>query len=57
MKKEYAILTYAILVKGNYIVMVTIAHNQIGRDLREMCDDIVEDAKIDEENNFIRNWF
>ena len=57
MKKQYAIMTYAILVHGHYIVMVTIAHNQVLRDIKEMCEDIVEDAKIDDENNFIRNWF
>ena len=57
MKKQYAIMTYAILVQGHYIVMVTIAHNQVLRDIKEMCEDIVEDAKIDDENNFIRNWF
>lgn len=57
MKKQYAILTYVILVQGNYVIFATIAHNQVFRDIKEMCEDIVEDAKIDEDNNFIKNWF
>lgn len=56
----HAIETYAILAQGDYCVMATIHHNdRINnvRDTREICQNLMDDAKLEENSSFIPNWF
>lgn len=57
MKRVYQIQTYAIYATGDYCIMMTIAHNQTTRDIKEICENVIEDAIIDEDSNFIKDWF
>ncbi len=56
-KKVYAIETYALYAKENYVIMATIAHNRTEKTVGEVLESLYEDAKIDEESNFILKWF
>lgn len=53
----YQIETYVIYVKGDWVVMATIAHNRTNKEIGEICQDILDDAKIDEESCFITEKF
>ncbi|CDW87641.1 UNKNOWN [Stylonychia lemnae] len=56
-KKVYAIDTYAILSQGDYCVMATISHNRTEKDVKEICQNILDDARLDEGSSFIPKWF
>eukprot|EP00347_Sterkiella_histriomuscorum_P009279 403341817 len=59
-KKVHSIETYVILAQGDYCVMATMHHNdRINnvRDIREICQNILDDAKLEEDSSFIPNWF
>ena len=56
-KKMYALETYIIYAHGDYILMVTINHNRTSKDIGEICNNLIEDAKIDGESCFIFKYY
>lgn len=56
-KKVYAIETYALYSVGDYVIMSTVAHNRTNKDIREICHNIYEDVKLDEQSCFIHKWY
>jgi len=54
--RKFEIESYALLSNGDYVIMATIAHNRTNKDVREICVNILEDVRLDEDSCFIKNW-
>lgn len=52
-KKMFALDTYVLFAQGDYIIMATVNHNRTNKDMGEVCANLIEDAKIDEESCFL----
>ena len=54
-KKMYAIETYVLYAVGEWVVMAMVAHNRTNKDMGEVCMNILEDAKLEEESCFLQS--
>ena len=52
-KKVYAIDTYVLYAVNEWVVMAHVAHNRTNKDMGEICTNIIEDAKLEEDSCFI----
>lgn len=52
-KKVYAIETYALFASNDFVIMAVIAHNRTNKDIGEILNNILEDARLEEESCFI----
>ena len=52
-KKVFAMETYALLARGNYVILASIAHNRTESDIFEILRGLHDDLKVDEHGSFI----
>lgn len=52
-KKVYAIETFVLYGVNDWVVMAMVAHNRTNKDMGEICMNILEDAKMEEDSCFI----
>jgi hypothetical protein len=52
-KKIFALETYVLHAVNNILVMATVNHNQTNRNIGEICDIIISNAKMDMDSCFI----
>lgn len=52
-KKVFAIDTYVLYAVNEWVVMAQIAHNRTNKDIGEICTNLIEDAKMEEESAFL----
>ena len=44
-----------LFVKNDYVIMAMIAHNRTNKDIGEICSNLIDDTKLEEESCFILN--